>query len=83
MTVAASSALPTGIPGRSTKMSEPRRDAIGIGSPADPHRKIMRASDSDADSSPGLVLWEIGRVIAVCLGLAVAANLLVAALPGP
>jgi hypothetical protein len=42
-----------------------------------------RARASDSIPSPGFVLWEIGRVIAVCLGLAVAPNLLVAVLPGP
>ncbi len=62
-------------------MPEPQRRAIEIGLPSDPRGKIAR--ESDAVPSPGLVLWEIGRVIAVCLGLAVAANLLVAALPGP
>lgn len=64
-------------------MPEPQRGAIGIGFPADPHRKITCESNSDSIPSPGFVLWEIGRVIAVCLGLAVAANLLVAVLPGP
>jgi hypothetical protein len=49
-------------------MSEPRSGAVGL--------------DSDhAIPSPGLVLWEIGRVIAVCLGLAVIANLLLRLCP--
>ncbi len=64
-------------------MPEQQHRPIEIGLPSDPRGKIARESDADAVPSPGLVLWEIGRVIAVCLGLAVAANLLVAALPGP
>ena len=64
-------------------MPELRRRATEIGLSADPSRNIARESKSDAIPSPGLVLWEIGRVIAVCLVLAVAANLLVAVLPAP
>ncbi len=64
-------------------MPELRRRATEIGLSADPCRNIAHENSSGAIPSPGLVLWEIGRVIAVCLALAVAANLLAAVLPAP
>jgi hypothetical protein len=60
-----------------------RLGAIGRRFPPDAHRKVVPETTTDPVLSPEIVLREIGWVIAVCLGLALAANLLVAVLPGP